>query len=107
MLIICISFLLLVFLKYFTLFNDILLYHASNEFLSQIQNILFYPYVKYKEGLFAGTVPANKKHLTGTVPANKEHLTGTVPVNKEHLTGTLYIFWGNEGEMLIAIYLLP
>ena len=45
----------------------------------------------------------NKKHLTGTVPANKEHLTGTVPVNKEHLTGTLYIFWGNEGEMLVAI----
>ena len=45
----------------------------------------------------------NKKHLTCTVPANKEHLTGTVPVNKEHLTGTLYIFWGNEGEMLIAI----
>ena len=45
----------------------------------------------------------NKKHLTGTVPANKEHLTGTVPVNKEHLTGTLYIFWENEGKMLIAI----
>ena len=39
----------------------------------------------------------------GTVPANKEHLTGTVPVNKEHLTITIYIFWGNEGEMLIAI----
>ena len=45
----------------------------------------------------------NKKHLAGTVPENKEHLTGTVPVNKEHLTGTLYIFLGNEGEMLIAI----
>ena len=53
--------------------------------------------------LSAGTVPVNKKRLIGTIPANKEHLTGTVIVNKEHLTGKLYIFWGNEGEMLIAI----
>ena len=45
----------------------------------------------------------NKKHLTGTVPRNNEHLTGTVPVNKQHLTDKLNIFWGNEGEMLIAI----
>ena len=56
-----------------------------------------------RKRLFAGTVPVNKKYLTGTEPANKEHLTGTVPVNKEHLTYTLYIFWGNEGEMLITI----
>ena len=45
----------------------------------------------------------NKKHLTGTEPANKEHFKVTVAVNKEYLTGTLYIFRGNEGEMLIAI----
>ena len=44
-----------------------------------------------------------KRLFTGTVPVNKEHLTGTVPVNKEHLTISIYIFWGNEGEMLIAI----
>ena len=59
-------------------------------------------YVK-EEVICTGTVPVNKKHLKGTVPANKEHLTGTVPVNKEHLTGTLYIFWGNEGDILISI----
>ena len=57
----------------------------------------------FRKRLSAGTVPVNKKHLAGTAPANKEHLTGTLPVNKEHLTCTLYIFWGNEGEMLIAI----
>ena len=56
--------------------------------------------------LSAGTLLVNKKNLTGAVPANKENLIGTLPVNKEHLTGSLYIFWGNEGEMLIAIYFL-
>ena len=36
-------------------------------------------------------VPIWKRLSAGTVPANKDHLTGTVPVNKEHLIGTLYI----------------
>ena len=44
-----------------------------------------------------------KRLSAGTVPVNKKHLTGTVLMNKQHLTGTLYIIWGNEGEMLIAI----
>ena len=59
--------------------------------------------ITLRKRLSAGTVPVSKKHLTGTVPANKDYLTGTVPVNKEHITGTLYIFCGNEGEMLITI----
>ena len=45
-----------------------------------------------------------KRLSAGTVPVYKKHLTGTVPANKEHLKVTLYIFWGNEGEMLIAIF---
>ena len=44
----------------------------------------------------------NRKRLfTGMFPVKKKHLNAIVPVNKEHLTGILYIFWGNEGVMLI------
>ena len=64
---------------------------------------LTYIWSEILDMIYLNRISLRKRLCAGPVPANKKHLTGTVPVNKEQLTGTLYIFWGTDGEILIAI----